>query len=120
VGAMEHKNFDKPEETRKFAGHGWADAVQLGGKTVLRGHFQPGWRWSNDLKPIAKTDLCQVSHLGYCLEGRMKVTMKDGTEYEMGPGDAVAIPPGHDAEVIGDQTCLFLDFGEVAQYAKPK
>lgn len=114
------KSLDKPDETRKFAGHGWADVVQLGSKTILRGHFQPGWRWSNDVKPIAKTDLCEVSHLGYCLEGRMHLKMKDGTEYEIGPGDAVAIPPGHDADVIGDQTVVLLDFGEVEEYAKPK
>ena len=120
MGVTEARSLDKPQETRKFAGHGWADVVDVGGKTVIRGHFQPGWRWSNDLKPIAGTDLCQISHLGYVLEGRMHLAMKDGTEYEIGPGEAVAIQSGHDAWVVGDEACTFIDFGQVDDYAKPK
>src|SRR5688500_7197742 len=120
MNSIEMKNFDKADETRTFEGHGFADFVMVGGRTVARGHFEPGWRWSQDVKPIAGTDLCQVSHLGYCLEGRMRVTMSDGTEQELTPGEVVAIPPGHDAEVVGDQTCVFLDFGEIAEYAMRK
>jgi Cupin domain len=119
MSATEAKSLDKPDETRKFAGHGWADAVQVGGKTVIRGHFQPGWRWTNDLKPIAGTELCEAAHLGYVLEGRMKVRMKDGSEFELGPGDAVAIEPGHDAWVVGNETMTFVDFGQIETYAKP-
>jgi hypothetical protein len=69
-------------------------------------------------KPIAGTDSCKVSHLGYCISGRMKVLMDDGSEGECGPGDVVAIPPGHDAEVVGDEPCVFIDFGEFGDYAK--
>jgi hypothetical protein len=112
------KRFDQPDETRPFAGHGHADVVELAGRIVGRGQFEPGWRWSNDVKPIAGTDSCQVSHLGYCVSGRMRVHMDDGTDMEIGPGDVAAIPPGHDAEVIGDEACILLDFGEIAEYAK--
>jgi Cupin domain len=119
MGATEAKSLDKPEETRKFAGHGWADVVEVGGKTVVKGHFQPGWRWSTDLKPIAGTDLCEVEHLGYVLEGRMRIQMKDGSEFEIGPGQAVAIQPGHDAWVTGNETVTFVDFGQAQAYAKP-
>ena len=115
---MTVKRFDRPDETRQFAGHGHVDVLDLDGHEVMRGEFEPGWRWSNDLKPIAGTDTCQVAHLGYVVSGRMRVRMDDGTEAEMGPGDAAAIPPGHDAEVVGDETCVFIDFGEIAQYAK--
>lgn len=112
------KRFEQPDETRPFEGHGKVDVVELAGHPVGRGTFEPGWRWSNDVKPIAGTDSCQVSHLGYVVSGRMRIHMDDGTEAEIGPGDAVAIHPGHDAEVVGDEPCVMLDFGEIGAYAK--
>ena len=112
------KNIDSPDEVRPFEGNGKADVLQIGGQTVGRGMFEPGWRWSNNVKPIAGTDSCQVSHLGYVLSGRMGIRMDDGTEVEVGPGDVFALPPGHDAWVVGDDTCVSLDFGEFAEYAK--
>jgi Cupin domain len=115
---IEAKSFDSPDETRPFEGHGEAQVVNVGGRAIIRGRFEPGWKWSNDLKPIAGTDTCQVSHFGYVVSGRMKIMMDDGGEAEMGPGDIAAIPPGHDAEVVGDEACVFVDFGEVDQYAK--
>jgi len=118
--AGEVKNFESPDETRPFEGKGKADVLQIGGQTVGRGVFEPGWRWSENVKPIAGTESCQVSHLGYCMSGRMKVYMDDGSEFEVGPGDVAAIPPGHDAEVIGDEACVFVDFGEFGDYAKTR
>jgi hypothetical protein len=115
---IEVKSFDKPDETRMFEGKGMADVVTVAGRPVARGHFEPGWRWSVNLRPIAKTDLCEVSHFGYVEQGRMRIHMRDGSEQELVPGEVVAIAPGHDAEVVGDETCVFLDFGEVAEYAK--
>lgn len=116
----EVKNFESPDETRPFEGKGKADVLQIGGQTVGRGVFEPGWRWSENVKPIAGTESCQVSHLGYCMSGRMKVYMDDGSEFEVGPGDVAAIPPGHDAEIVGDEECVFVDFGEFGEYAKRK
>jgi quercetin dioxygenase-like cupin family protein len=116
---LEVKNFDSPDETRPFEGKGQADVLNIGGKTIGKVTFEPGWRWSENVKPIAKTDSCEVSHLGYILSGRMKVYMDDGSEGEAGPGDVFAIPPGHDAEVVGDEPCVGLDFGEFGEYAKP-
>jgi quercetin dioxygenase-like cupin family protein len=118
MAALEVKNFDSPDETRPFEGKGKADVVQIGGQTVGRAVFEPGWRWSENVKPIAGTESCQVSHLGYVISGRMRVFMDDGTEGEVGPGDVMAIPPGHDAEVVGDEACVSLDFGEFGDYAK--
>jgi hypothetical protein len=112
------KRFEQPDETRRFEAHGKVDVVELAGHVVGRGEFEPGWRWSNDVKPIAGTDSCQVSHLGYVVSGRMRIHMDDGTEAEIRPGDAVAIHPGHDAEVVGDEPCIMLDFGEIGEYAK--
>jgi Cupin domain len=114
----EVKRFDRPDETRPFAGHGKVETIDLAGHTVGRGEFEPGWRWSNDVRPIAGTDSCEASHLGYCVSGRMRVHMNDGSTSEIGPGDAFAIPPGHDAEVLGNEACVMLDFGEIRDYAK--
>ncbi|MFB4312728.1 cupin domain-containing protein [Actinomadura sp. 21ATH] len=118
MATIEIKSFRQPDETRKFEGNGQADVVTMAGRPVARGTFEPGWRWSDNVRPIAGTDLCEVSHLGYCLSGRMRVRMSDGAQEEVGAGDVVAIPPGHDAEVVGDEPCVLLDFGEIAEYAK--
>ena len=118
MGSLEKKSFDSPDETRPFEGRGHADVVQLAGQTIGRGVFEPGWRWSENVKPIAQTETCEVSPLGYCVSGGMKVFREDGGEGEVGPGQVVAIPPGHDAEVVGDEPCVLVDFGEFAEYAK--
>jgi hypothetical protein len=115
---FERKNFQRPDETRPFEGNGKTDVVTLAGRPVARAVFEPGWRWSQNVKPIAGTDLCEVSHYGYCISGRMRIEMADGTRHDIGPGDAFAIPPRHDAEVIGDEPCVAVDFGEVGEYAK--
>ena len=118
MASVEVKSFDSPDEVREFEGNGRAHVINLGGRTIGRGTFEPGWRWSENVKPIAGTESCEVSHLGYCVSGRMKVVMDDGSDAELGPGEVVAIPPGHDAEVVGDEPCVFVDFGEFGDYAK--
>ena len=119
MASIEVKRFESPDETRVFAGLGKADVVEVGGRTVGRAQYEPGWRWSANVKPIAGTDHCETAHLGYCVAGRMHVWMTDGNEAEMGAGDVVAIPAGHDAEVVGDEACVFIDFGQYADYATP-
>lgn len=116
---MDCKNVNEPDETRQFAGHGHADVLTVGGHTVLSGTFEPGWRWSNDVKPVAGTDLCEVEHLLYVEEGRMVVEFPDQDDVEIGPGDVVHIEPGHDAHVVGSKAVVSLDFGpSVSTYAK--
>src|SRR4051812_19593868 len=87
MSGVEVKSLDRPDETRPFADKGQVAVVTIGGGTVLRGTFEPGWRWSEHVKPIAGTDSCQSPHFLYVLSGRMKVVMEDGTEGEVGPGD---------------------------------
>src|ERR1044072_3618830 len=116
--ADEVKNFDSPDEPRPFEGNGQAKVVQLAGHAVAEGTFEPGWKWSENVKPIAGTDSCQVAHFGYVLSGAMKVFMDNGSEVEIGAGDGVAIPPGHDAEVSGDAARVMVDFGEIGDYAR--
>jgi mannose-6-phosphate isomerase-like protein (cupin superfamily) len=112
------KSLDQPDETRPFAGHGRMAVVQLGDTTVGRGVFEPGWRWSQDVKPIAGGDSCQAHHTLYILSGRMHVRMDDGTELELGPGDAAVLAPGHDAWTVGEEPCVGIDTTGVARYAK--
>ena len=118
MAAAEVKSFESPDEVRPFEGKGQAKVVNVAGQVVGRGTFEPGWKWSENVKPIAGTESCQVSHLGYVLSGRMRVFMDDGSEAEVGPGDVFALPPGHDAEVVGDVPCEMVDFGEFGDYAK--
>ena len=119
MASLEVKGFDSPDETRPFEGKGKLDVIELAGRTVGRSVFEPGWRWSVNVKPIAGTDSCQVSHFGYVVAGRMKVTMDDGAQAEVGPGDVAVIPPGHDAEVMGNEPCVMVDVGdEEGEYAK--
>lgn len=109
---LERKTFDAPDEVRQMKDKG------LGG-VVGKATFEPGWRWSEHVKPIAGTESCEITHLGYVISGRQGVRMDDGTELEFGPGDVVAIPPGHDGWVIGDEACVLLDFAGMAHYAEP-
>ncbi|MDX6532281.1 MAG: hypothetical protein QOF68_25 [Gaiellales bacterium] len=114
----EVKSLDSPDESRPFAGHGHMDVVQCGDTTIGRGVFEPGWRWSQDVKPIAGTDTCQAHHTLYILSGRMRIVMNDGTEFDLGPGSAGVIAPGHDAWTVGDEACIAIDTTGVARYAK--
>jgi quercetin dioxygenase-like cupin family protein len=78
----------------------------------------PGWKWSEHVRPIAKTDSCQAAHTGYFVSGRMKVVMDDGQEMEYGPGDFAIMAPGHDAWIVGDEPCVVIDWQGYADYAK--
>src|SRR5690242_12655085 len=116
--AAEVRSFSSPDEVRPFQGHGQTKAVELDGHTVLEGTFEPGWKWSQDVKPIAGTDSCQAAHFGYVLSGSMTIHMDDGQDMEVTAGDVFSIPPGHDAEVGGAEPCVMVDFGEIGSYAK--
>ena len=92
MAGMQKKDFDQPDETRRFD-HGRIDLVTLPRATIGRAVFEPGWRWSNDVKPIAGTDSCQAPHTGYVISGRLATRMDDGQEMEFGPGESFEIPP---------------------------
>lgn len=117
MGGVESKSFDAPDEVRSFADKGEGRVVTLAGSTVLKGRFEPGWRWSEHIRPIVGTDSCQSPHFLYMLAGRMHVVMDDGTEAEAGPNDVVRIEPGHDAWVAGGEAVEVVDFGVSPTYA---
>lgn len=111
------KRFSAPDDTRPFVDKGRLELIRLGEETVGRGIFEPGWRWSKHVKPIAQTTSCEAAHAGYVLSGRMRILMDDGQEAEIAPGDFVTIPPGHDAWTVGSEPCVILDFVGFADYA---
>ena len=113
----EYKNLSAPDETRSFE-NGKMELVNIGGGAVGRATFEPGWRWSNDVKPIAGTDLCEAPHFMYQISGVMHIQMQDGTEFEMKPGDVAVVPPGHDAWVVGNEPVVVIDWSGAANYAK--
>ena len=119
MAGMIRMSFDNPEEVRPFQnGTGQLELINLEGGPVGRATFQPGWKWSEHIKPIAGTDSCQAPHLGYFVSGRMKIVMDDGQEEEFGPGDLMVCPPGHDAWIVGDETCVVVDWQGFADYAR--
>ncbi len=115
------KSFKSPDETRPFKGKGKIELLKFGEMTIARATFEPGWRWSENVKPIAQTDSCQANHLTYVLQGRLHVKQNDGTEIEAGPGEAFVAMPGHDAWVVGGEACVAIDMNpSMLAYAKPK
>jgi mannose-6-phosphate isomerase-like protein (cupin superfamily) len=118
TGKMESRSLDsKPDETRRFD-KGRMDIANIGQAAIGRFTFEPGWKWSTSVKPVVKTESCQMHHTGYIISGRMKARMDDGTEMEFGPGEAVVVPPGHDAWVVGTEPCVGVDFTGAKTYAQ--
>lgn len=105
----EVKNMSTSTEVRKFT-NGRVELVNLAGGTVGRFVLQKGWRWSDDVKPLVKTEWCEAPHLQYVISGRYHIRMKDGTEFDIGEGDVASVPPGHDAWVVGDEPTVGVEF----------
>lgn len=112
------KSLNVPDELQPIP-KGKVEVVKLEDFQMIRNTFEPGWRWSESVKPIAKTESCQVTHLLSLVSGRLVVRMDDGSTTEYGPGDVGVVPAGHDAWVVGDAPCVLLDFGGSKVYAKP-
>jgi hypothetical protein len=109
VAGVESKSFDSPDETRK-PDKTTVEVVNLGDTTVARFRLDPGWRWSDCIKPVVGGDSCQVRHVGYVISGGLHIEHEDGTSGELSSGDAYVIQPGHDAWVTSDEPLLALEF----------
>lgn len=111
------QNISKPHEKRSLP-KTEINIVNLGDTTFMKVTFQPGWKWSECVKPTAGTESCKAPHINFILSGHLKVVMDDGTTKEMGPGDCAVIAPGHDAWVVGNEPCVALDFAAGKIYGK--
>jgi hypothetical protein len=114
----EHKTFSAPDEVREFP-NGKAEIVAVGGAEVGRLIFEPGWRWSTDVQPLAKTASCEAPHFQYHVAGKLGIRMDDGTEFVATSGDITSLPRGHDAWVIGDEPVVVVDWFGATNYARP-
>ena len=117
VSELVARNAGSPDETRTPA-LTRSEVVTVGGYTLSRTTLEPGWRWSDCIKPVAGTESCQLSHVGYAISGRLSVSTPTGT-LEIGPGDFYSIPPDHDASVAGDQPFVGIELVSAAEFAKP-
>jgi quercetin dioxygenase-like cupin family protein len=113
----ERKGFDEPDEVREFP-NGRAEILKIGGGEVGRYVFEPGWRWSKDVKPIAETESCEAPHFQYHLSGQLAIRMDDGTEFVAKAGDITSLPSGHDGWVVGDEPAVVIDWFGASNYAK--
>ena len=111
------RSLDQADETRSFP-NGSAEMVTIADTMIGRARFEPGWRWSNDVKPIAKTESCEAPHFQYHVSGQLAIRMDDGTEIVAGPGDITSLPSGHDAWVVGDEPAIVVDWFGASNYAK--
>jgi quercetin dioxygenase-like cupin family protein len=118
VSSFESRSFDKPDEVRTPP-KTRVDILEIGGYTLGRFTFEPGWRWSDCIAPVAKTETCQLSHVGHVVSGRLTVRTTDGTTKTFGAGDSYAIPSGHDAWVDGSEPMVAVEVMSAAAFAKP-
>lgn len=117
--AAEIVSFDRPHDVREFP-LGRLELVTIGGATVGRATFAPGWRWSTSLQPIAGTRSCEAPHFQYHVSGVLRVLMDDGSEFDCRAGDVSLLPSGHDAWVVGDEPAVVVDFQGMIDYARQR
>jgi hypothetical protein len=113
----EAQSFNKPEKVRMFP-KGKVELITIGGATISRATFEPGWKWSTSVQPLAKTKSCEVARFQYHMSGTLKIVMDDGVQFECNAGDVSLLPVGHDAWVVGNQPVVVVDFQGMIDYAK--
>ena len=119
MAGIAKKSFDEPDE-RRTPDKSEVQVVDLGSVKAARMTLQPGWRWSECIKPLVGTPSCQIHHVGTVASGQLRVHHEDGTEVQVGPGDAYVIEPGHDAWVIGSEPFVAYEFDSSAAEAYAK
>ncbi len=113
----EHRDFATPDEIREFP-NGQLELLHTAGGDVGRLVLRPGWRWSQDVKPVAGTELCEAPHFQYHLAGTLRIKMADGSTFDAEPGQVTALPSGHDAWVVGDAPVILVDWHGASKYAQ--
>lgn len=116
---IEIKAFTSSDDVRSFE-KGKVELVNVDGRTVGRATLEPGWRWSQSVKPLAKTESCLAPHFQYHVSGTLRVKMDDGTERDIKAGEVSMLKAGHDAWVVGNEPVVVIDFQGMVDYAKQK
>ena len=112
------KRFESPDEVRQFE-KGRFEIIKIGGMTIGKATYEPGWKWSQHVSPTAGTAFCEVEHVGMVISGRATAAIKDGEVYELVPGTVFYVPPfPHDSWVVGDEPYVSLHFLGAEQYTK--
>ncbi|MBM3947718.1 MAG: cupin [SAR202 cluster bacterium] len=114
---LESRSLNKPDETQTSQNRK-VEAVNVAGGKVVRFTLQPGWRWSQHVKPLAGTERCKNPHFGYHISGRLHIVMADGSDLDIGPSEVAFVPAGHDAWVVGDEPVVVVDWTGITGYAK--
>jgi hypothetical protein len=117
MNAYELKSFDSPDEVRRFE-KGRLELVNIGTGVVGRLVLEPGWRWSESVKPLAGTEWCEAPHFQYHASGRLRIVTSEGKEFDAGPGEVTSLPSGHDAYVLGEDPAVIVDFFGATHYAE--
>ena len=115
---IETKSFNAPDEVRTFD-KGKLEIINMEGRTIGRATFQPGWKWSESLKPLVKTESCEAPHFQYHVSGTLRIKTDDGTVRDCKSGDVSMLGSGHDAWVVGNEAVVVVDFQGMVDYAKP-
>jgi quercetin dioxygenase-like cupin family protein len=113
----EIKSFSTPDERQEVERASVA-VVNMPGGPVERSTLKPGWRWSEHIKPMVGTELCEVNHFGYIVSGQLGIRLKDGTEHVAKAGDVIAVPAGHDAWVVSGEPIVVIDWGATTNFGK--
>jgi quercetin dioxygenase-like cupin family protein len=114
---IEHRDFAKPDETRPFP-FGRLDLLTVGGAEIARLTLEPGWRWSEHVKPVAGTELCEAPHFQYHVSGTLRIRTAEGREFDGVPGQVTSLPAGHDAWVVGPEPVVVVDWYGASDYAR--
>lgn len=114
---LEARSHDKPDEVRRPQ-NATIEVVNLGGHSIGRFTFKPGWTWATSVKPVAATEHCEKTHVGYCVAGQMDIELTDGSKLSIRAGESYTIPPGHDAEIVGGEDFVGIEFASAATYAR--
>lgn len=117
MASAQHKSFKAAAETRRFE-KGILELLNLGSGTVGRLTLQPGWKWSQHVKPLVGTQWCEAPHFQYHVSGVLHVLMEDGSEFDIQPGEISLLPSGHDAWVVGDEPVVVIDWAGATHYAE--
>lgn len=110
------KNFGAPDNVVDFPKIR-SRIVELGDLTVGELVSEPGWRWSEHVRPTVGGEWCQARHVGYIVSGSLGVEFMDGTRAVFSPGDVFDIPPGHDGFTVGDESCVQVEWMGIRAWA---